>query len=339
MNSFLVSALTLLIIYYLTLRLKRNQDAQKKSKMIYLQGLAFLEAQDEEWAIDCFSKALQFSKQADFYCSRGICYLHLERFEEAKHDFLATLLKQRNTPEAYAGLAEIQAHFGENETALEFMHQALELSAYRRGETDLSHFYVQRGIIYLSLRQTASAQADFEMSLLVNRENSQAYLGLGHSLLAEHNAEKAIHMFQRFHAAEPEKSEYIYAGLGRVLTSLQHFQEARQNLVAAFKSNHHNQMLYLLLAWVYLFTDEIDLSIEACEIVLNLEPEASYAHLNLALAHMLKNNLDLAYFYFEKYQKTYPNHLYLILKRIETLNSFGLKSPASEKVVNWLINY
>lgn len=94
----------------------------------YVLGLAKVKDNDFISAIDLFSKAIDADPtEADFYAERGVCYLHLEKFDLSMFDMNKAVDLDPNYSYRYSCRAFVKARIGDVEGAVKDYEIAIKL--------------------------------------------------------------------------------------------------------------------------------------------------------------------------------------------------------------------
>ena len=103
-----------------------------------------------------------------------------------------------------------------------------------------------RGVIYLEFEQYDNAIADFDEMIRLNPNAENGYMWKGKTYYQLKQYDKAIEQYQ--YAGKLATRSYIYSNLAQSQIQLQHYEEAADNIIKAFKEEHFEDLATDLLA-------------------------------------------------------------------------------------------
>ncbi len=168
----------------------------------FKEGMKYFEAGNFTAAIESFQKAVdKFPENIEANYNLAICYLRLEKVDEAINLLEKLVNLRHDLPEVYLALGESYFKKGDVEKALASFKQALDL------QPDNYRVYYDLGIIYYKNDQMEQAIASFKQARTLNPEFSSAYYQEGLAYIKQGDFPHAIEALEKFLQLEPEAKE------------------------------------------------------------------------------------------------------------------------------------
>ena len=173
--------LYLLIIALFSIQL---QGYCEDYQSVYLDAVNALKAGNYQKAEKYYTKLINKAKAIKindngvyvFYEDRGLCYLMLEKNDEALKDFLTVIKLNPSNAEIYCYIAKIKRQKKEYDSALTYLNKALSLAKIQKNEKLYHEAYMDRCHVYIDKHDFDTAYHDIEEEIKRNPEdNPKAY--------------------------------------------------------------------------------------------------------------------------------------------------------------------
>lgn len=129
-------------------------------------GNVFFSEQSFKDALVCYTEALKYDNRLSSINNSGLCYLSMERFQEAEKCFNQVLSKDASNINALNNLASLYIKTGNNKRAEEiFNNLALR-------NTSNPEVFINNGKNYLILHKYKEAYSEFSKALQMNTDQS-----------------------------------------------------------------------------------------------------------------------------------------------------------------------
>jgi tetratricopeptide (TPR) repeat protein len=175
---------------------------EKKSELLYQEGLQHYKNSEFLDAIEIFSQAIDKNKfHAKAFLSRGQVHLAMANGEAAYHDFQMALAINPLLPDAHIGIAKVHLRrlTPNNRAAMEHLTKAID------SQPNYSPAWFERGILRSESGDLQNALTDFSKAITLRKEHPEAYyqrarlyikLGKDSSALVDLN--QAISLFPNY---------------------------------------------------------------------------------------------------------------------------------------------
>lgn len=217
------------------------------------QGLAHLEEEEYDFAINCFQEAISYDYyNSTAYYNYGLAYHATGKLAEAIDSFNKAVDINPNYAEAYFQLGLCHQANNELELAIDAFSQTLKLK-----NTYTEAFY-HRGLTYKKKSQIDKATEDFFATIKLNQEHALSYYNLG--LICQYN--------------------------NKIDEAITHYSQAMQ-----FDPQHVDS--YILRGFAYKTKGALDRAILDCDQALQIDSQAVNAYFVRSLVYQAKAMLDL----------------------------------------------
>jgi len=183
----------------------------------------------------------------------GLCYLELNRLDEARHAFATQYGFHGDSAEAYLLAGRLFLRHDNREAAISQTKKALEINPR------LPRTHQLLGEISLSLGNIPDAIQQFNAELTVNPLDGAVYDRLGDAYMRTSHYPEALQALDRAVLLEPTTTG-PYIMLGQTLIKLNQPMQAIQYLLRAEKMDPNNSLTHNLLGQAYKATGQIDAS-------------------------------------------------------------------------------
>ncbi len=195
-----------------------NRGCQDKVAFFNM-GRVFGLVADNRNAVVMFNKAIEVDPEYLMaYVKRGDAYLGLQDLETAEADFNFVLGKAANNYHAKIGIARVNHHRGNNDTALEILNSI-------DNEKALIDVNLIKGVIYQNTGESKSAFECYQVVLKEDPTNVLANLNMARLMVGLNNPNRAIAHYSIVIKETPEAYQ-AYSERGNVLYNLRAYNEA-----------------------------------------------------------------------------------------------------------------
>lgn len=315
---------------------KKAIDLNPKSSTAYDNLGEVYELKDMyEEAADCYTKQLEIEEDDYYYISRGWCYIHLEKYNEALKDFNSAFEINPNNVYAYNGIGNVYKYQHKYDKAIEAFKPILDLdSDYRYVYRSLAQcyeelgnydeaincytqaiekynddesFYLDRGLIYSDINEYDKALADYKKALEINPDYSYAYNNMGVVYRDLKEYEKAASSYKK----AIEKKHDNYKAIGNLahiyLNYLKKYKEAAELYTKQLKFIDNDPDIYSGLGEAYFELGKQDecqknykIALEYYLDQLSSDEDLACAYENIGMCYERLNSISEAIKYYNK---------------------------------------
>ncbi len=264
-------------------------------------GTLFQLAFELERAVKNYEKAIEYKPDLpSAYSEAGFCCYNLKEFEKSETYLKKAIELDENDCDARIYSAQLYLTLMRTEEALkeaEFVYgknnediDAINILAtcfFLKGEIrqaeiywkdclqinkEFTDAYVGLGQILLLLERTDDAEVLLKRALMIDEESFEVYSGLGSVYLAKKDFEKAGFCFNKSIELNPEFTD-AYSGLIRCLINTNNLDEAEDLCRALLKDNQDNVNVQILLSEILGEKEQFEELIEQHKKILVLKPD------------------------------------------------------------------
>ena len=198
------------------------------AKKYFLEGYAFLKAEDFSQAESKFKKSLELAPdRTSTLTNLSATQLKLKKYSEAK----ASILIDNSNSEAYLNLGLIEKEFKKLESAVNFFDKALSLNP------EYPEAWSNKGVTLNELKRYDEAIVHYDKALSLNPEYPEAWSNKGLTLHKLKRYEEAISHYDKALSLSPYEASYFYQKSFTNI-ALNQYSLAIENLQNAMKYNY-----------------------------------------------------------------------------------------------------
>jgi tetratricopeptide (TPR) repeat protein len=149
----------------------------------------------------------------------------------------------------------------------------------------------ERALDLLKSHRIDDAVMECNKALLLDAEQMEAYLYLGHAYLKEQRIEQALEKYRKASRLEPENSK-VHCNIALALYYLERVDEAIGENVKALSLDPRNVVARNNLGSIYREQGRKEEALKEYEAALGLDPQYAAAHYNLGLTHYELGNYN-----------------------------------------------
>ena len=295
---------------------------------LHLLGVAALQNQQHETAVDLIQQAIAVDQSASSYhCNLGTVFRALDRLDDAVASFREAIRLNSSFAGAHYNLAmalDLQKHQDE---AVDHYREAI------RWDPEFADAYNNLGNLLSSRKETDEAISCFRKVVQINSRFAAAYYNLANALHRSERLEEAVANYRRAIRLQPQVSEThnnlgvalkdlceydgavvcikqaiqlnpnyaeAYSNLGSVRQLQGKNADAIESFQKAVELSPNNPELLHNLASTYRRRKQFSEAIECFQQMLEIDPNHAVAHYNLAMIYEAFGDLDSAKSYYEK---------------------------------------
>lgn len=244
----------LAIAYYRTGRLDEAEKAFTAAmaedpsdlESVQMRGLTLYRMGRQSDAIPFLDRARQWTSKANVDANYvlGLCYMHSQRYDEARTAFAAQYSLSPESGAAYLIMAQMLLHDELPELAAQNAEKALKLSA----NLPLAHFML--GKVYLAKSDTTRARYEFEQERKINPAYPATYEWLGDLYTRTGQYQQAQEYLTKAISLD-QSSTGPYILMGKAFLNDNDPQTATEYLQHAEQMDPGNYITHYLLAQAY----------------------------------------------------------------------------------------
>jgi tetratricopeptide (TPR) repeat protein len=231
-------------------------------------------------------------RQSEEYFARGV-----ERQQEgdlagAREAYEAALKLIPHRIDALSNLGVIYARLGQYESAIKYYITALAV------DPDEHAIRLNLGIAYFQIKQYEPARVELDQVIRAKPDNIQARFLRGLCLFQIGRLKESIAEFEPIYQSQPDNVSIAYALANAYIQDEQ--VEKGQALVDKVFRNLQTAEAHLIMGTVSLARRQLQQAVDELKQAVTLDPKLPTAHSQLAIAHLLTGNRDLAVEEFRK---------------------------------------
>lgn len=312
------------------INLVQFEEGTDKRLAYEARGLVYLDMKNYEQAKQDFLEALRYDSECgEVYYYKGLAELELEELRESIDDFLMSLEKNSRNPGIYKGLGMAYKQLGEYPKSLFYLNAALERAP------DNTQFLLQRAFLFIELKDYKKALEDLTKALEYGSDDPLIWYKRGLTLYLDRKFEEALDDLlsaakrKPFPTYEPD----IYYLIGLSLAHLERFNEAIEPFTKAINLCKLEAIYYHERAKCFHLIGEYEQAIEDYSTVIDLEPTNSYAYFGRGFAYKNIGCLDEAADDLERCKEISPKNPKLIVNysRIHNIPYIRLCEPGAKE--------
>lgn len=281
--------------------------APEDYQVYYVIALAYMGLKNYDKAIELFTKAIEINPQnAVLYNNLGTAFMTTNKPEEALTNFKKAIETDPNAPVSYynVGIA-LQSTLKHNE-AYEYLKKAYELSP--------NNFHLNAAALGAFNAQQWEDAIRYYNSLIYTNPEKQSYqYNLACAYHAIKDYQKAISILENL-AMVNTKTTQIAEKLADIYIETGNLEAAKSVYASITHKGKVSPALYYQYAMLCAKTDEMDKAENMLKKVLNLEPNNSIAHKDLAIIYLANRLFDYAKEEFEAAYKLEPKNPYILFE-------------------------
>ncbi|MBT8580618.1 tetratricopeptide repeat protein [Polynucleobacter paneuropaeus] len=202
------------------------------AKKYFLEGYAFLKAEDFSQAESKFKKSLELAPdRTSTLTNLSATQLKLKKYSEAKATAEKSILIDNSNSEAYLNLGLIEKEFKKLESAVNFFDKALSLNP------EYPEAWSNKGVTLNELKRYDEAIVHYDKALSLNPEYPEAWSNKGLTLHKLKRYEEAISHYDKALSLSPYEASYFYQKSFTNI-ALNQYSLAIENLQNAMKYNY-----------------------------------------------------------------------------------------------------
>ncbi|WP_372366823.1 tetratricopeptide repeat protein [Candidatus Uabimicrobium sp. HlEnr_7] len=267
----------------------------------FIRGTLYAKRNFLEKALNDFTKCIQLQPGTDYlYSQRGLAYKKSNRYELANNDFTKALKINPDNNQAYKFRGTMLYAQKKYRAAEKDMKQALELNPKDAG------LYTNLGTLYRDLKKYKQALYYYSKAIRVNNKSDSAYRNRARLYIDLKKLEYALRDIKSALDIEPQQ-EHSYYLRGTIFEKQQQYNKALQDYSTAIKYNSKWEVAYEARARVYALLKKYQLALEDLSMIAKLNPQDD---IYMRLGNMCMNiqNEKKALYFYNKVLEIKPNN-------------------------------
>ncbi|BCA79476.1 XrtA/PEP-CTERM system TPR-repeat protein PrsT [Desulfuromonas sp. AOP6] len=250
----------------------------------YFLGLAFLQLEQYELALNQFHKVLDFNPDSvQARCMVAMTLLKQKRLEDAISQVQIALAKYPENGLAWNILGSAHMALGQYDKAMAEFNRAITL------DPKLADVHLKKGLFNLSRGEMAQAEEEMVKAVRIAPDVLDTRLILANHYIRQQNYQKALEVLDEGVKGAPQDA-LIYNYQAGVLLAQKKIPDAISRLKAAKEASPLYFTPYFNLANLYLSQEKYDEALAELSAVLSLEPKQVNAHLASGMIRELQGN-------------------------------------------------
>lgn len=246
------------------------------------------------------TSAKEKATPVDILYLEGLAYLDAGKYELAADRFLAVLELDPVNVDAHNELAIALVNMGQYEMAIIGLNLAIQFDpTYVRS-------YYNRGVAFAKMGQDGKAILDYTKAIELDPKEPDAYANRGNAYFRLGSNEKAFADYNKAIELKPTDSVYYY-NRASAYFELGQNEKAIADLTKAIELNPKYEWAYANRGNVYLNMEQYEKAIADCNKAIQLDPKDSLAYFTRGLAYAQLDQIDKAINDLKKAVEINPN--------------------------------
>jgi len=289
--------------------------APQNSKIYFLLGRIYYNKGDYEASLHAYDKVLAIKPEgsSQLYNNRGLLYVKLKQYDQAKRAYMEAIKKHSGYYQAYYNLGLLALKEEKLHDALAYFKDAIGL---RKG---YAQAYYNLGLVYTKLQDNPHAIEAYESLLKLKPDDLRVALNLAVRYSKVGHAQKAEDLYEMI----LQKDQYYFTAwlnLGLLHYQQKAYQQAKNVLEKAVELEPENQKASRALAKSYSALKQHDAAIEILQKLLEQNPADIKTRLAYARAYYRAKKYQSATLEYQKVLRLDPQNR-VALKMIEKIKT------------------